>query len=123
MEETDYNDEEFYLQESEKSNLSSRRTSLSQDDNNRPLKRAKIGRPKQSYVWNYFITINNANYCQVTVPVSAKHPDGICNHKVENGSTTTNMINHLKKNHKISNPTEQEMVIKILNKKNLIKYY
>ncbi|PKY28743.1 hypothetical protein RhiirB3_445080 [Rhizophagus irregularis] len=43
---------------------------------------------------------------QITVPVSAKNPDGICNHKVENGSTTTNMINHLKKIHKISNPME-----------------
>ena len=28
------------------------------------------------------------HYCQVTVPFSAKNPNGICNHKVENGSTT-----------------------------------
>ena len=42
--------------------------------------------------------------------VSSKYPNGVCNHKVENGSTTTNMINHLKKVHNIMNQTEQEMV-------------
>ena len=114
MEETDFNFEEFYLQESERSNLSSRRTSLTRDNNSRPSKKQKIGRPKQSYVWNYFITVDNVNYCQVSVSVSTKNPDGICNHKIENGSTTTNMINHLKKIHNISNPTEQEMVNNLL---------
>ena len=39
-----------------------------------------------------------------------KYPNGIYNHKVENGSITTNMINHLKKIHNIMNQTEQEMV-------------
>jgi hypothetical protein len=115
MEETNFNFEEFYLQENESSNLSFRRTSLSQDDNNRPFKKQKIGRPKQSFVWNYFITANNINYCQVSVPVSIKNPDGKCNHKVENGATTTNMINHLKKVHNISNPTELEMVNDLLS--------
>ena len=109
MEETNSNFEEFYLQD-EDSNLSSRRTSLSQDDNNRPLKKQKTGKPKQSFVWNYFITINNINYCQVSVPVSIKNPDGKYNHKVKNGATTTNMISHLKKIHTISNPAEQEIV-------------
>jgi hypothetical protein len=42
--------------------------------------------------------------------VSSKYPNGICDHKVENGSTTTNMINHLKKVHNIMNQTEQEIV-------------
>ena len=42
--------------------------------------------------------------------VSSKYPNGVCNHKVENGSTTTNMINHLKKVHNIMNQTKQEMV-------------
>jgi len=97
------------LQESEKSTFSSRRTSLSQDDN-RPSKKLKSGRPKQSFVWNYFVTIENINYCQVQMEVSSKYPNGVCNHKVENGSTTTNMINHLKKVHNIMNQTEQEMV-------------
>ena len=46
------------------------------------------------------------------MPISTKYPDRKCNHKVENGSTTTNMINHLKKIHKISNLTEQGMVNK-----------
>src|SRR4051812_40525624 len=114
MEETEFNLEELYLQ-GEGSNLSSRRTSLSQDDNNRPYKKQKTGRPKQSFVWNYFNTIDKINYCQVSVPVSTKNPYGICNHKVENGSTTTNMINHLRKIHKIFNPTEQELVNIFLN--------
>ncbi|CAB4475617.1 unnamed protein product [Rhizophagus irregularis] len=108
MEETAFDQEEFYLGEG--SNLSSRRTSFLQDDNNnRPFKKQKIGRPKQSFVWNYFNTVNNINYCQVSVPISTKSPYGICNHKVENGSTTTNMINHLRKIHKIINPVEQEL--------------
>ena len=111
MEETEFNLGEFYLQD-EGSNLSSRRTSL--DDNNRPYKKQKLGRPKQSFVWNYFNSIDNINYCQVSVPVSTKNPYGICNHKVENGSTTTNMINHLRKIHKISNPAEQELVNNLL---------
>jgi len=114
MEETNLNFEEFYSQEDERSNLSSRRTSLSRDDDSRPFKKQKIGRPKQSYVWKYFITINNTNYCQVSVPVSTKNPDGKCNHKVENGSTTTNMINHLRKIHNIFNPMEQEVVNDLL---------
>ena len=97
------------LQESEKSTFSSRRTSLSQDDN-RPSKKLKYERPKQSFVWNYFVTIENINYCQVQMEVSSKYPNGVCNHKVKNGSTTTNMINHLKKVHNIMNQTEQEMV-------------
>ena len=97
------------LQESEKSTFSSRRTSFSQDDN-RTSKKLKSGRPKQSFVWNYFVTIENINYCQVQMEVSSKYPNGVCNHKVENGSTTTNMINHLKKVHNIMNQTEQEMV-------------
>ncbi|GET01917.1 hypothetical protein RCL_jg12922.t1 [Rhizophagus clarus] len=111
MEKTNLNIEEYYLQESERSNLSSRRISLSQDDNNKPFKKQKIGSSKQSFVWNYFITINNTNYCQVFVPVSTKNPDEKCNHKVENDATTTNMINHLKKIHNIINLTEQEMFI------------
>ncbi|CAB4417980.1 unnamed protein product [Rhizophagus irregularis] len=73
------------------------------------LLRTKNCRPKQSFVWNYFNTVNNINYCQVSVPISTKSPYGICNHKVENGSTTTNMINHLRKIHKIINPVEQEL--------------
>ena len=103
---------EHYSQEGEGSNLSSRRTSFSQDGNDRSIKKLKLGRPKQSFVWTYFTTIDNINYYQVPMPISTKYPDGKCNHKVENGSTTTNMINHLKKIHKISNPTEQGMVNK-----------
>jgi hypothetical protein len=106
--ESDHN----FGQRSEQSNFSSRRTSFSQDE--RPPKKLKSGRPKQSFVWNYFITIENVNYCQVQMPVSSKYPDGICNHKVDNGTTTTNMINHLKKVHNIVNPTEQEMVNNLL---------
>ena len=97
---------EHYSQEGEGSNLSSRRTSFSQDGNDRSIKKLKLGRPKQSFVWTYFTTIDNINYCQVPMPISTKYPDGKCNYKVENGSTTTNMINHLKKIHKISNSTE-----------------
>jgi hypothetical protein len=42
--ETDFDFKEFYLGEG--SDLSSRRTLLSQDSNNRPSKKQKIGRPK-----------------------------------------------------------------------------
>jgi len=35
------------------------------------------------------------------VPVSINHPDGKCNKKYPNISTTTNTINHLVKSHKI----------------------
>ena len=93
------------LQESEKSTFSSRKTSLLQDDN-RPSKKLKSEKPKQSFVWNYFVNIENINYCQVQIEVSSKYPNGICNHKVKNGSTTTNMINHLKKIHNIMNQIE-----------------
>ena len=105
--------EESDLQDNERSNFSSRRNSFSQDD--RPLKKLKAGRPKQSFVWAYFITIeNDGNYCQVPMPSSSKYPDGICNHKVDNGPTTTNMINHLRKAHNIINPAEQEVVNNLL---------
>ena len=56
---------EHYSQEDEGSNLSSRRTSFSQDGNDRSIKKLKLGRPKQSFVWTYFTTIDNINYCQV----------------------------------------------------------
>ena len=114
-EESDYNFENLDLQEiqeSEKSSFSSRRTSLSQDD--RPLKKLKSGRPKQSFVWKYFVTMNNSHYCQVNISVSSKYPDGICNHKFDNSPTTSNMISHLRKIHNIINPTEQEMVSNLI---------
>lgn len=113
--------------EGEQSNVSSRKTSISKDNNNRPLKKIKIGatkgRQKQSFVWNYFITIGDSNYCQVSAPVSDKYPDGKCNHKVTNGSTTTNMITHLKRIHDISNPTEQEMVNMFFKNYNKLNFY
>jgi len=106
--------DEINLQEGENSNISSRKTSISQDNNNRPLKKIKVGvakkRQKQSFVWNHFITIGDDNFCQFPVPVSDKNPDGKCNHKINNGSTTTNMITHLKKVHNVFNPAEQEAV-------------
>ena len=53
---------EHYSQEGEGSNLSSRRTSFSQNDNNKPIKKLKSERPKQSFVWTHFTTIDNINY-------------------------------------------------------------
>ena len=44
------------------------------------------------------------------VPVSINHPDGKCNKKYPNISTTTNTINHLVKSHKIVQPNEQQKV-------------
>ncbi len=119
MEEEDFYDfvdfDEFdsqNLQEGEGSNILSRKSSISQG--NRPSKRIKTrvvkGRPKQSFVQNHFITIDNSNFCQVSVPVSDKNPNRKYNYKIANGSTTTNMITHLRKVHNIFNPTEQEKV-------------
>src|SRR6266542_5403692 len=119
MEEEDFYDfvdfDEFdsqNLQEGKGSNISFRKSSISQS--NRPSKRIKIevvkGRLKQSFVWNYFITIDNSNFCQVSVPVSDKNSNRKCNYKIANGSTTTNMITHLRKVHNIFNSTEQEKV-------------
>src|SRR6266508_5034823 len=100
------------LQEDEGSNISSRKSSISQG--NRPSKRIKTrvvkGRPKQSFVWNHFITIDNSNFCQVSVPVSDKNPNRKCNYKIANSLTTTNMITNLRKVYNIFNPTEQEKV-------------
>lgn len=103
------------LQEGEGSNFSSRKTSISHDKHdNRPSKKIKLGstkgRPKQSFVWKYFTTIEEENICQISVPISDKNPDGKCNYKVTNGSTITNMIGHLRKVHDIISSTEQEKV-------------
>lgn len=88
----------------------------SKETSNRLVKKPKLdkGRPKQSFVWNHFNIIDDFNYCQVDVPISVKNPEGICNHKVKNGPSTTNMINHLSKVHKIYNPTEEEKVNKYI---------
>ena len=88
----------------------------SKETSNRLVKKPKLdkGRPKQSFVWNHFNIIDDFNYCRVDVPISVKNPEGICNHKIKNGLSTTNMINHLSKVHKIYNPTEEEKVNKYI---------
>ncbi len=75
-------------------------------------KRLNHGRPKDSFIWKYFNEDENGEYrvCQVKVPVSINHPDGKCNKKYPNISTTTNTINHLVKSHKIVQPNEQQKV-------------
>ncbi len=81
-----------------------RKTSISYS---RPEKRLKVesgkGRPKSSFVWEYFVIENNAHYCQVAVPISNKYPESKCKHRYHASNNTSNMIKHLANAHGINN--------------------
>ena len=46
-----------------------------------------------SIFWDFYVTKDGYNYCQV------KKGDKFCNVKYKNNSSTTNMLNHLKSKH------------------------
>jgi hypothetical protein len=119
--ENNYNDDNnmLYINIDEETHLDLQLDPLEPNEtHNMPLKKKKSnnGRPKDSFIWKYFDEDEDGEYrvCQVKVPVSINHPDGKCNKKYPNISTTTNTINHLVKSHKIVQPNMQQKVFIIL---------
>src|SRR5688572_5036846 len=93
-------------------NFSSEKT-ITNDRFCRPLNKKKYtkhGRPRESYIWDYFIEEGDERICQVKVPVSLEHPNGLCGKRLPNVSSTSNSISHLLKFHSILPPTEQQKV-------------
>ncbi|CAJ0830895.1 6233_t:CDS:2 [Entrophospora sp. SA101] len=59
--------------------------------NDRPPNRKKYtkhGRPRGSYIWDHFIEEGDERICQVKVPLSLEHPNGLCGKRLPNVSST-----------------------------------
>lgn len=71
-----------------------------------------------SYVWQYF----HRSKDQITSTCAVIMPDGKeCGVYYNDGSTTTNLINHLARKHKVFRPTEKQKVRNIIINKSLKK--
>ena len=62
--------------------------------------------PKGSFVWGYFYHSEDltTSTCAVIMPYGKE-----CGVFYKDGFTTTNLINHLARIHKVSRPTERKM--------------
>ena len=68
------------------------------------------GGPRKSFIWKHFSDDGDIRKCQVKINVSSQNPNGICEKKFPNVSSTSNCINHLLKCHNILTPDKTSKV-------------